>query len=64
MRQIWRADWLDPRRFDLCLNTDELTVEQGAAVVTRAALAPGGTGEAPAGVEPAPALSGAAAPGA
>jgi cytidylate kinase len=64
VRQIWGADWLDPRRYDLCLNTDDVSVEQAAAVVTQAALALGGTAAAPAGAEPAPALSGAAAPGA
>jgi CMP/dCMP kinase len=64
VRQIWGADWLDPRRYDLCLNTDDVSVEQAAAVVTQAALALGGTAAAPAGAEPAPAHSGAAAPGA
>jgi hypothetical protein len=39
VRQIWGADWLDPRRYDLCLNTDDVSVEQAAAVVTQAARA-------------------------
>lgn len=59
VRQLWRADWLDPRRYDLCLNTDELSVEEGAALVIRAARAKAGAG-APAGQEMAPVLSGAA----
>ncbi|HEX2326794.1 MAG TPA: cytidylate kinase family protein, partial [Chloroflexota bacterium] len=59
-RQLWGADWLDPRRYTLCLNTDVLSVEPAAALIVAAARS---LEEAPpaAPAEAEPVLSGAGA---
>jgi hypothetical protein len=60
VRQLWGADWLDPRRYTLCLNSDVLSVEPAAALIVAAARSlEGAPPAAPA--EAAPVLSGAGA---
>ncbi len=60
VKQLWRSDWLDPRRYDLCLDTDDLSVEAAADLVVQAARAREGAASA---LAPAttPQLTGAAA---
>jgi cytidylate kinase len=60
VKQLWHADWLDPRRYDLCLDTDDLSVEAAADLVVQAARAREGAASAPAPAA-APQLAGAAA---
>jgi Cytidylate kinase-like family len=59
-RQLWGADWLDPRRYSLCLNSDALSVEPAAALIVAAARSLEGAPAAPA-AEAEPVLSGAGA---
>ena len=59
-RQLWGADWLDPRRYTLCLNTDVLSVEPAAALIVAAARSLAEAPPAPT-AEAEPVLSGAGA---
>ena len=36
-RRFYERDWLSPDRYDLCINTDRITAEQGASLVAAAA---------------------------
>jgi cytidylate kinase len=60
VKQLWHSEWLDPRRFDLCLDTDDLPVETAADLLVQAARARDGAASA---APPAatPLLAGAAA---
>jgi cytidylate kinase len=60
VKQLWHSEWLDPRRFDLSLDTDDLPVETAADLIVQAARARDGAASA---APPAatPLLAGAAA---
>ncbi|MGH2371503.1 MAG: AAA family ATPase [Chloroflexota bacterium] len=54
-RQFYGADWLDPHRYDLVVNTDGLSFETAADLISRATSAAGSMPPSP---EVAPALAG------
>jgi hypothetical protein len=60
VRQFWNADLLDPCRYDVCVSTDDLTIDDAAKLVVAGARAIAGAYAPPASA-PAAVLSGAAA---